>query len=90
MRRQPISERDLELQLLRRSVDALNAERLTCHRCHRTPLVGEVVYRYRKERTICSLCRPMQRGEPIASVPVRHGPEIVARRLRPAANRDAA
>lgn len=83
MRRQPISEADLERQLLRRSVSSLHAERLCCDRCKRTPLVGEVVYRYPRERTICALCVPYRRDRPLATIPVRHGEEIRAQRLTP-------
>lgn len=83
MRRQPISEADLERQLLRRSVSSLHAERLCCDRCRRTPLVGEVVYRYARGRTICALCRPYRKDRPLASVPVRHGDEVRAQRLTP-------
>lgn len=89
MRRQPISEADLERQLLRRSVSSLHAERLQCDRCKRTPLVGEVVYRYARSRTICALCTAYRRDRPIATIPVRHGEEIRAQRLTPRAS-DAA
>lgn len=85
MRRQPIAEADLERQLLRRSVSSLHAERLCCDRCRRTPLVGEVVYRYPRERTICALCVAYRRDRPLASIPVRHGEEIRAQRLTPRA-----
>lgn len=90
MRRQPISEADLERHLLRVSVSSLHAERLCCDRCKRTPLVGEVVYRYPKERTFCALCRVTRKDEPIASIPVRHGEEIRATRMQPRVGRDAA
>ena len=83
MRRQPISETDLERQLLRRSVSSLHADRLRCARCKRTPLVGEVVYRYPRERTICALCVSYRRDRPLATIPVRHGEEIRAERLTP-------
>ncbi|MCK9250238.1 MAG: hypothetical protein M0P31_14835 [Solirubrobacteraceae bacterium] len=81
MRRQLLAEADLERHLLRLSLGSLHAERLCCHRCGRTPLVGEVVYRYPRERTICALCRPSRRDEPLAAVPVRHGEEIRAQRI---------
>jgi hypothetical protein len=89
MRRQPISEADLERQLLRRSVSSLHAERLQCDRCKRTPLVGEVVYRYPRSRTFCALCIGHRRDRPLATIPVRHGEEIRAQRLTPRAS-DAA
>ncbi|EHN08774.1 hypothetical protein PAI11_44060 [Patulibacter medicamentivorans] len=90
MRREPISEPDLERHLLRIGVSSLHAERLCCDRCGRTPLVGEVVYRYARDRKLCALCRPSRKEQPIATVPVRHGEEIRAQRLRPAADRDIA
>lgn len=90
MRRQPISEADLERHLLRASVSSLHAERLRCNRCKRTPLVGEVVYRMAKERTICALCLPYRKDQPIASIPVRHGEEIRAQRIQPRVPREDA
>jgi hypothetical protein len=90
MRRQSLSEADLERHLLRMSVSSLHAERLCCDRCHRTPLVGEVVYRYARGRTICALCRPHRRDQPIASIPVRHGVEVRAQRLTPKVRADTA
>lgn len=83
MRRPPLSEADLERHLLRMSVGALHADRQTCDRCRRTPLVGEVVYTYRRGARLCSLCKGRRREEPLASEPVRHGEEIRAERLRP-------
>ncbi|MBF6619755.1 MAG: hypothetical protein ITG02_05930 [Patulibacter sp.] len=84
-----ISEVDLERHLLRASVSSLHAERLCCDRCKRTPLVGEVVYRMPKHRTVCALCLPYRKDRPIASVPVRHGEEIRAQRITPPVPRDA-
>ena len=62
---------DLELQLLRRSVDSLGSDRHRCADCRRTPLVGERVFVYEGGRTVCELCRQLRRGEPISSEPVR-------------------
>jgi hypothetical protein len=41
-----IDEQDLERELLRKSVDALHADRHRCADCHRTPLTGETVHLY--------------------------------------------
>lgn len=89
MRRQSLSEADLERHLLRRTVSELHADRLRCDRCKRTPLVGEVVYRYAKGRTMCALCRPTRREMPVEALPVRHGEEIRAQRLTPKHRTDA-
>lgn len=78
-----ISEVDLERHLLRASVSSLHAERLCCDRCKRTPLVGEVVYRMPKRKTICALCLPHRKDQPIQAIPVRHGEEIRAQRITP-------
>lgn len=58
---------ELELELLRRSVGALAADRTPCADCRRTPLVGESVYRYAGEKLVCELCHPLHRGEALGS-----------------------
>lgn len=72
----------LEDALVRRSVGALEAGRVECRDCRRTPLTGEVVYAY-GPALVCELCRPRHRAAPDAQVAVR-SPEhaIVVRRLR--------
>ena len=60
----------VEISLLRHSVGALSARRLGCVHCHRTPLVGEVVYMY-DERLVCELCRPLRREPPGRTETVR-------------------
>lgn len=85
-----ISEVDLERHLLRASVSSLHAERLCCDRCKRTPLVGEVVYRMPKRKTICALCLPHRKDQPIQAIPVRHGEEIRAQRITPRPTSDRA
>jgi hypothetical protein len=70
---QDISE--LELALLRRGVVDLEAERVHCRRCDRTPLTGERLYRYTGGHVLCELCRRDESGEPIESMLV-HGPEF--------------
>ena len=63
----------LEIQLLRSSVDALEADHQRCADCRRTPLTGERVYLYADGRTACELCRTSRRDEPLGSEPVRGG-----------------
>ena len=75
--------RSLELELLRRGVGALAADRNRCADCGRTPLTGEEVHIYggRRQRIVCELCRPAQRGAPLASELVRHSEHGHAVRL---------
>ena len=54
---------DLNLRLLRKSVDRLAAERDTCSVCRRTPLVGERVAHYANGTLACALCVDVKRGE---------------------------
>jgi hypothetical protein len=68
-------EHDLELALLRRSVDALSAGCERCAQCRRTPLIGERVYVYDSGTVRCELCRALHREHPLASRVV-HGPEF--------------
>jgi hypothetical protein len=67
-----IDEQDLERALLRKSVGSLADTRHRCADCARTPLTGETVYRYPGGVAVCELCRPLRRGEPATSEPVRH------------------
>jgi hypothetical protein len=67
-----LSEPDLELALLRKSVGALMAGRRECADCGRTPLVGERMYRFGTSSTVCALCTPQRRTEPDAVELVRH------------------
>jgi hypothetical protein len=64
----------LERVLLRRGVGALEADRLSCADCGRTPLTGEHVNVYggRDELIVCALCRPGRREAPLATELVRH------------------
>jgi hypothetical protein len=66
----PARSEPLEDALVRRSVDALQAGRVLCEDCRRTPLIGERVYAY-DGRVICELCRPRHRSAPDSSVLVR-------------------
>ncbi|HEX2016214.1 MAG TPA: hypothetical protein VGN69_05915 [Solirubrobacteraceae bacterium] len=63
---------ELERELLRQGVGALAADRHRCADCHRTPLIGEHIYRYETEQIVCELCRPLRRRAPIGSETVRH------------------
>jgi hypothetical protein len=80
---------DLELALLRRSVDELARESERCARCGRSPLVGERIYVLAGGATICELCRSVERAEPVESLVVRgpafgHTLRMVDRRARAA------
>lgn len=76
----------LERYLLQRGVNLLAADRHSCVRCGRTPLVGERIYSYERERGIvCGLCRLHRHGEPAASELVRHSEAGHAVKLRRAA-----
>jgi hypothetical protein len=68
-----IDEQDLERALLRKSVGSLTGRRDRCADCSRTPLVGETLHRYAGGATVCELCSPLRRGEPVESERVRHG-----------------
>jgi hypothetical protein len=67
-----LSEPDLELALLRKSVGSLTAGRHHCTDCGRTPLVGERMYRFGRSATVCALCTPLRHSEPDAVELVRH------------------
>ena len=67
-----LSEPDLELALFRKSVGSLTAGRHCCADCGRTPLVGERMYRFGHDATVCALCTPLRRSEPDAVELVRH------------------
>ncbi len=67
-----ISEGDLERELLRKSVGALEADRTSCDDCGRTPLVGERVHRFGDGALVCELCRPGHSGQPERSEMVAH------------------
>jgi len=71
---EPITHiQQFERSLLRRSVGALAADRHRCADCGRTPLIGEHVHLYERDRGIvCELCRPLRREHPAATELVRH------------------
>jgi hypothetical protein len=62
-----------ELSFVRASMRALSGGREGCAHCHRTPLMGETIYRY-GERFVCELCRPLRRESP-GRVEVVHSAE---------------
>lgn len=59
-----VDSAQLERELLRKSVDALRADRDRCHDCGRTPLVGERIHHYVGGRVACELCRQLRREQP--------------------------
>ena len=63
---------DLEIRLLRKSVDHLGEDSHRCGDCGRTPLIGERIYAYDNDDIVCELCRALRAEEPIASRLVRH------------------
>jgi hypothetical protein len=77
-----IDEQDLERALLRRSVGARADDHHDCVDCGRTPLVGETLYHYAGGPTVCELCRPLRRDEPVESERVRHSEHGNAVRVR--------
>jgi hypothetical protein len=52
-----------EVDLVPKSMRALRERRQGCVHCHRTPLIGELVFFY-GERMVCELCRPLRRDRP--------------------------
>jgi len=77
-----ISEPDLERELLRKGVGALEAGRARCSDCGRTPLVGELIHHFAAGSAVCELCRTGRRGEPQRSERVHHSERGNAVRLR--------
>ena len=77
-----ISEPDLERELLRKGVGALEAGRRHCADCGRTPLVGERVHIYERGAVVCALCRPRRRTAPETVRTVAHSERGHAVRLR--------
>jgi len=67
-----LSEPDLERELLRKGVGALEAGRVVCRDCGRTPLTGEQVHVYDDGARVCDLCRPRLRQAPERTEQVRH------------------
>jgi hypothetical protein len=81
-----LSEPDLEIALLRKSVGSLTAGRHSCADCGRTPLIGERLFRFGASTSVCELCTPLRRAEPDAVELVRHMEAgITVRRIAPRA-----
>ena len=61
---------------------ALRERRHGCADCHRTPLIGELVFYY-GERMVCELCRP-QRAEAPSHQELVHSAEhtLTVKRLK--------
>ena len=55
---------ELERALLRRGVDERAAGQESCSGCARSPLIGERVYVYDRDRILCELCRDRERRYP--------------------------
>lgn len=82
----PLSEPDLERELLRKSVSLMDAGRHRCHDCGRTPLVGERVHVYGRGVVVCELCRVLRQEAPQRTDQVRaEGRGATVRVLRNAA-----
>ena len=57
---------DFPRLLLRRGVNRMSDDRMSCARCRRTPLPGELVHVFEGERRLCALCRCHEtRSEPL-------------------------
>ena len=68
--------RELASSILRHSVSGFTYGGVHCHRCGRTPLVGELMHVLESERMVCQLCVPRLRardGEPVRSERVHAG-----------------
>jgi hypothetical protein len=83
MASQPAKPEQFERRLLRRGVDALEADRNRCIDCGRTPLIGEHVHLYDEGTPgiVCELCRMLRREPPVASETVRHSERGLAVRV---------
>jgi hypothetical protein len=82
----PLSEPDLERELLRKSVSLMDAGRHRCNDCGRTPLVGEHVHVYGRGVVVCELCRVLRSEPPQRTEQVRaEGRGATVRVLRTAA-----
>jgi hypothetical protein len=82
----PLSELDLERELLRKSVSLMGADRHRCADCGRTPLVGEHRHVYGRGIVVCELCRVLRSDAPQRTELVRgEGGGATVRVLRTAA-----
>jgi hypothetical protein len=70
-----------EINLVPPSMRALRERRHGCVHCHRTPLIGELVFFY-GEAMVCELCRPLRRERPSHEEVVHSGEHTLSvRRL---------
>jgi len=68
--------RELASSILHHSVSGLAHGGVNCHRCGRSPLVGELMHVLESERMVCQLCVKRLRardGEPVRSERVHAG-----------------
>lgn len=56
---------EFERELLRKGITARALADPHCDDCHRSPLIGERIYRYEGGRVVCELCRDRRRERPI-------------------------
>jgi hypothetical protein len=67
--------------LIPNSLGPLRNDAPDCSRCHRTPLVGELLHLLESGTRVCSLCvtaLPERAGEPVATERVRNGTRPLA------------
>ena len=62
---------EFERELLRKGITARAAGDPRCDDCHRTPLIGERIYRYDGGRVACELCRSRRRERPVEAERIR-------------------
>lgn len=62
---------EFERELLRKGITARAAGDPRCDDCHRTPLIGERIYRYDGGRLACELCRSRRRERPVQAERIR-------------------
>jgi hypothetical protein len=63
--------REIASLLLRNSLGALDGGHAECSRCHRTPLIGELMHELDSGTELCSLCLAQGDAEPVRSERVR-------------------
>ncbi len=73
--------RELATIILRASLGSLGHHSLTCSRCRRTPVAGELVHVFASERVLCALCLarlPEDERAPLRSERVHAGERRIA------------
>ncbi|HUR85387.1 MAG TPA: hypothetical protein VMY78_08575 [Solirubrobacteraceae bacterium] len=84
-----IDEQDLERALLRKSVGTLSGTVSRCADCGRTPLIGETLHHYAGGASVCELCKPLRREQPVHSERVHsseYGQAVRIHRIQPASS----